>query len=229
VHDDDGGAAHAPRYIGLGVDLLAARGHDRGRVRTARRIAVAFAAVACGAAHAWGPDGHEAVGAVADELLRGTRAAAEVRALLGGLDLRRASVWADCAKGVSSPDGVVFHYRSDPRSFPECKPYDSAAERAAFESFARRNWKQCGGAHGHEMCHHQYHFADISTRRDGYDEHRVGARPYDVVHAVGAASTCCAHAGRRRRSTSPTAARRCACSRTGWATCTSRCTSRPST
>ena len=136
-------------------------------------------------AFAWGPDGHQAVGAIADTLLEGHAAQARVRAILREIRLEQAAVWADCAKGVSSPDGVTFTYHSDERQFPECAPF--ARDGAAFERYVSRNWKQCGGAKGREMCHHRYHYADISTRRDRYDAGAVGAREYDVVHAIGAA------------------------------------------
>lgn len=49
---------------------------------------------------AWGAPGHETVGAIADQLISGRRAAAEVRRLLKpGESLQRVSAWADCAKG----------------------------------------------------------------------------------------------------------------------------------
>jgi hypothetical protein len=144
-----------------------------------------LSAVFAAPAFAWGPEGHQAVGAIADTLLEGHAAQARVRAILGNIPLEQAAVWADCAKGVTSPDGVTFTYRADDRRFPECAPF--AGDGAAFERYVSRNWKQCGGAKGREMCHHHYHYADISTRRDRYDAAAVGAREYDVVHAIGAA------------------------------------------
>lgn len=136
---------------------------------------------------AWSPAGHQAVGAVADELLKGSAAELQVKQILGGLTIRQASVWADCAKGVSSSDDAVFTYHPNNIAFPECAPFDSAESKTAFESFVSRNWKQCGSAQGSEKCHHQYHYADISNRRDHYAINEVGANTHDIAHSVAAA------------------------------------------
>ncbi|WP_426173334.1 S1/P1 nuclease [Massilia sp. TWR1-2-2] len=49
---------------------------------------------------AWGNDGHRAVGAIADKLLKGSNAEKQVAALLlPGESLESISVWADCVKG----------------------------------------------------------------------------------------------------------------------------------
>jgi hypothetical protein len=51
-------------------------------------------------AHAWGASGHETVAAMAEQLIAGRRAAAEVRKLLKpGETLQGVANWADCAKG----------------------------------------------------------------------------------------------------------------------------------
>jgi hypothetical protein len=51
------------------------------------------------ATFAWGAPGHETVGAIADQLIAGRRAQAEVRKLLKpGESLQSVSVWADCAR-----------------------------------------------------------------------------------------------------------------------------------
>ena len=66
-----------------------------------RLCALAFGcAVACGSTFAYGPNGHMAVGSIADATIAGTPTAKEVRKILGS-NLRTSSVWADCAKGVS--------------------------------------------------------------------------------------------------------------------------------
>ncbi len=70
---------------------------------TRRAAAGALAALLCCTpllAQAWGYDGHRAVGAMADQLLRGSRAEQQVRALLlPGETLEKAAVWMDCVKG----------------------------------------------------------------------------------------------------------------------------------
>ena len=51
-------------------------------------------------AFAWGGDGHQTVGAIADQLLAGTPAEKKLQALLlPGETLQTAALWADCAKG----------------------------------------------------------------------------------------------------------------------------------
>ena len=50
---------------------------------------------------AWSANGHRAVGAIADQLLQGTRAQQQVAALLlPGESLERISTWPDCVKGT---------------------------------------------------------------------------------------------------------------------------------
>jgi len=132
---------------------------------------------------AYGPDGHRTVGAIADELIKGTEAEKHVRELLHGDTLSHVSVWADCAKNV----GKDFVYKPDAR-FPECNDFDS--QKDWFQDFVKRNWDQClphGQAVGPQVCHAQYHFTDVSNLRNGYDVHDAGATPHDIVHAINAA------------------------------------------
>jgi hypothetical protein len=117
-------------------------------------------------ADAWGPGGHQSVGAIADELLKGSAAEAQVKSILGPISLQQASVWPDSAKGVTSSDDVTFTYHANPVAFPESVPFDTPQWKPAFERFVAHNWKQRGTAHDSEKCHHQYHYADISDRRN---------------------------------------------------------------
>lgn len=51
-------------------------------------------------AWAWGNDGHKTIGAIADRLIAGSRAEAEVKSLLqSGESLESVAIWADCIKG----------------------------------------------------------------------------------------------------------------------------------
>src|ERR1700733_218716 len=55
---------------------------------------------AAGRARAWEAAGHETIGAIADQLIAGRRAEAQVRSLLKpGESLATIATWADCAKG----------------------------------------------------------------------------------------------------------------------------------
>src|SRR6184192_2734190 len=77
-----------------------------------RGVLIAFAVLALRASTlAYGPLGHEIVGAIADERLVGTPTAAKIKALLGGLTLEKAAVIADEIKGWDK-NGVDY-----PRSF----------------------------------------------------------------------------------------------------------------
>jgi len=158
---------------------------------TSRCLAALAAALLWGtAAVAWSPAGHETVGAIADALLTGTRAGAQVAAILGaGESLQAASLWADCAKGVErDPTTGVFHYREDPR-YRECVPFQSAAGRRAMVAFVRRNWDTCHPQAGAEACHRQYHYADVAIERDSYARTDVGTSDHDIVSAIQAAVT----------------------------------------
>ena len=67
---------------------------------TRRGILIAFVLLALHASTlAYGPLGHEIVGAIADERLANSPTAAKVRALLDGLTLEKAAVIADEIKG----------------------------------------------------------------------------------------------------------------------------------
>jgi len=84
-------------------------------------------------AHAWGNDGHRAVGAIADQLIKGTRAGQQVQALLRpGESLAAIASWADCVKGTfcgpqteemvaytsANPKHSEYHYTNVPFQLP---------------------------------------------------------------------------------------------------------------
>src|SRR5437899_9255553 len=83
-----------------------------------RGILVAFAVVAFPAwILAYGPLGHQIVGAIADERLANTPTAAKVDALLDGLRLEKAALLADEIKGWDKKgvdDPRSFHYSAHP-------------------------------------------------------------------------------------------------------------------
>ena len=78
---------------------------------------------------AWGNDGHRAVGAIADKLIKGSNAEKQVSALLlPGESLESVANWADCVKGSwcgvqtpemldyvgANPKGNEYHYTDVP-------------------------------------------------------------------------------------------------------------------
>ncbi len=60
-------------------------------------------------AHAWGNDGHQTVGAIADQLLTANAKSEVTKRLLNGETLSTVSIWADCAKGYCGPLTPEMH------------------------------------------------------------------------------------------------------------------------
>ncbi|HEV7817018.1 MAG TPA: S1/P1 nuclease [Janthinobacterium sp.] len=94
-------------------------------------------------AMAWGADGHRSVGAIADQLIKGTHAQQQVAALLlPGESLEKISTWADCVKGnycgpqtqemldyvAANPQHSSYHYTDIP--FQNAHYADGAAGSA---------------------------------------------------------------------------------------------------
>ena len=153
-------------------------------------VAASLAAAAALPAAAWGPYGHQAVGAIADQLIAGTPTAQKVRQVLGG-NLQLASVWADCARAVEWVQGVWTYTKSG--SYKECAVFENETSKAAMVAFVKRNATRCGGFASHAQCRHKaYHFTDIAIGQLGqprYDPTLPGANPNDLVHAIVAAIT----------------------------------------
>jgi len=159
------------------------------RWRNALVVATLVATLAAASlpALAWGPYGHQAVGAIADQLIAGTATAKKVREVLGG-NLQMAAVWADCAKAVESSGGSWAYTR--PGTYQECAQFENAASQTAMVAFVKRNATRCGGFASAAQCWHKaYHFTDIAIQQPKYDPALPGANPNDLVHAIGAAIT----------------------------------------
>ncbi len=152
------------------------------QARLARLALVALtAALSATAASAWGPDGHHTVGALADRLIAGTHAEGRVKALLGGLTLQQAAVWADCAKGVDPSKDFAY---TSAGKYPECAIYETPDGEAEMIDFVKRNDTNCPRAAGDASCHTQYHYTDEAIQRKRYQPGDVGTRNFDVVAAV---------------------------------------------
>lgn len=133
---------------------------------------------------AWGADGHQTVGAIADSLLAGSKAGAQVKALLGDSTLEKMAVWGDCVKGIAPEKD--FAYTSAGR-YPECTPFETAAGIAAMADYVKRNNTNCNPGPNEENCHKQYHYADVALQHDHYKTGYVGTSDHDVVNAIRAA------------------------------------------
>src|SRR4051794_28621324 len=90
-----------------------------------RAVVAALAAqmVAANYAFAWGPEGHQVVGSIADKMLKpGAKAQA---ADILGFTLRIAGPWADCVKSVKKqPDGT-YKYIEEPQFSAPCKLFQA--------------------------------------------------------------------------------------------------------
>jgi len=133
---------------------------------------------------AWGPDGHRSVGAIADALLRGSKAGAKVSLILDQSTLEQVAVWADCVKGIAPEK--EFSYTSAGR-YPECAAFETTAGIAAMAAYVRRNHDACKPAFDEESCHKQYHYADVTLQHAHYKTGYVGTSDHDIVHAIHAA------------------------------------------
>jgi hypothetical protein len=138
--------------------------------------------LAASSADAWGPDGHQTVGRLADGMLAGTNAEKEVRKILGSMKLERAALWADCAKGVTPDKQGKFAYRGA-GTFKECAPFETKAEEVRMVAFVQRNWTSCSPRPDQEVCHKQFHYTDVAIQRGQYGA-TVGTSSHDVVGAI---------------------------------------------
>lgn len=146
-----------------------------------RLLATTFLAAAPFTAHAWGPDGHQTVATIAAGLLQGTPAETHVKALLGDISMPLASIWADCAKGVSPSQHYSY---PSPGKYAECAPLETPDRIAEMADYVKRNDKQCEIGPDEDSCHKQAHYADMALQRSRYLLGFVGTRPDDVVGAL---------------------------------------------
>lgn len=135
---------------------------------------IAFSAVAFRASIlAYGPLGHEIVGAITDERLANTPTAAKVYALLDGMRLEKAALIADEIKGWDKKGA------DDPRSF---------------HYFAHRNldrqlrdfWRANQATHDPDApSHHWFHYTDVPVLpAQRYRDGTIGRSKWDVVHMI---------------------------------------------
>jgi hypothetical protein len=127
------------------------------------------------AAQAYGPLGHEIVGAIADERLANTPTGTKVRALLDGLTLEKAAVIADEIKGWDKK-GV-----DDPRSFHYS--VHRSIDRQ-LRDFWRAN-QPTRDLNETAPSHHWFHYTDVpvvSPQR--YRDGTVGRSKWDIVHMI---------------------------------------------
>jgi len=126
-------------------------------------------------AEAYGPLGHEIVGAIADERLAGTPTAAKIAVLLDGMSLEKASVIADQIKGWDK-NGV-----NDSRSFHYLARRNIDAQLRAF-------WQANQPTHDMNSAapsHHWFHYTDVPVvPAQNYRGGKVGRSKWDIVHMI---------------------------------------------
>ncbi|UXH78445.1 S1/P1 nuclease [Roseateles amylovorans] len=147
--------------------------------------ALTLLAACCGQAFGFGAVGHNTVGEIAAQLIKGHRAETEVRRILGTVSLRDIAVWDDCVKGIDVNND--FKYAVTGR-FPECAVFENNAdEEARMRDYVRRNNEQCHPKPGDENCHKQYHYANVAIQRGRYVAGAIGTSDHDLVPALLAA------------------------------------------
>jgi S1/P1 Nuclease len=124
---------------------------------------------------AYGPLGHEIVGAIADERLANTPTAAKISALLEGFTLEKAAVIADEIRGWDK-NGV-----DDPRSFHYSAHRNIDAQ---LRDFWQAN-PPTPGANPDAPSHHWFHYTDVPVvPAQRYGDGQAGRSKWDVVHMI---------------------------------------------
>nr|MBA3272390.1 hypothetical protein [Chthoniobacterales bacterium] len=125
--------------------------------------------------HAYGPIGHQIVGAIADERLAGTPVGAKVRRLLDGFTLEKAAVIPDEIKGwdeKGADDPDIFHYSSRP----------------GIDAQLRHFWRANPPTRDHGSAipsHHWFHYADVPVLNpQKYADGKTGRWQWDIVHMI---------------------------------------------
>jgi hypothetical protein len=126
-------------------------------------------------AAAYGPIGHQIVGAVADEKLAGTEAGKKVTALLDGMTLEKVSVIPDEIRGwdkTGPDDPGIFHYSAHPRIDAQLRDYWHANPPT-------KDLKSLTPSH------HWFHYTDVPlVGGEKYGDGTAGRSKWDIVHTI---------------------------------------------
>ena len=124
---------------------------------------------------AYGPLGHEIVGAIADERLANTPTAAKISVLIDGMTLEKAAVIPDEIKGWDKKGVDVpkaFHYSAHSKIDRQLRDF----------------WRTNQPTHDMNSAapsHHWFHYTDVPVVRvEKYAEGRAGRSKWDVVHMI---------------------------------------------
>ncbi len=139
---------------------------------------VALLVIGQTALSAYGPTGHEIVGAIADMRLANTSTSAKLQAIISGLTLERASTIPDEIKAW------------DGRGSDDLSAYPQYPETPAIEQQLRAFWKANpppaeGAANDSIPSHHWFHYTDVPVfAPEKYADGKVGRSQWDLVHMV---------------------------------------------
>jgi hypothetical protein len=126
-------------------------------------------------ATAYGPNGHQLVGAIADERLADTPTGRRLRGILQGFTLQKASVIPDEIKGWDKKgvdDPGIFRYSSRPRV---------DAELADFWRANQPTYDMASEAPNH----HWFHYTDVPIEGgQRYADGKVGRSRWDIVQTM---------------------------------------------
>ena len=141
-----------------------------------RGVLVLFAVVSLQASIlAYGPLGHQIVGAIADERLANTPTAAKVYALLDGIRLERAALIADEIKGW------------DKKGVDDARSFRYSARRnidMQLRDFWRAN-QPTQDPNSPGLSHHWFHYTDVPVMPvQRYRAGATGRRNCDIVHMI---------------------------------------------
>ncbi len=126
---------------------------------------------------AYGPEGHQTIGAIADQLLAGTPTGAKVSALLDGYKLEEVAIMPDTIKswdkkGADDPMALKY-FSSHPKIAAQLRAY----------------WKANPPTEDDKSpvpSHHWFHYTDVplTVPQEKYAEGKVGRSQWDVVHMM---------------------------------------------
>lgn len=124
----------------------------------------------------YGQDGHEIVGAIADELIKNTPAAKKIYALTDGITLRKAAFIPDEIKAwdKNGPD--------DPNAYPHYPDHPKIDNQ--LREFWRAN-PPTQDPHSPVPSHHWFHYTDVPILNgEKYSDGKTGRTQWDIVHMM---------------------------------------------
>jgi hypothetical protein len=124
---------------------------------------------------AYGPIGHQIIGAVADEKLAGTETGKKVATLLDGMTLEKVSVIPDEIRGwdkTGPDDPGIFHYSAHPRIDAQLRDYWHANPPTK-------------DLNSPVPSHHWFHYTDVPlVGGEKYADGKAGRSKWDIVHII---------------------------------------------